>query len=431
MTSKDLVFCMCCSKRIPRRRECEHRIKAHKLPTTPTPRKHPRLAFKAAHTPRDKPELKKRPKPICEVLDQDQDMHTTNPGPDVFPLDIEFPGPSTPNHDTHHHGQEDGTQYDTDQILTTCMAQRWTKQLDPLCLQSQPDEDLDKPEQDTGAGDDCNALDIPLEDGLSSDDSEYDLIDQDTSQDKSDQQYDLICDELGEEFELRYAMIGASHIVYPRALTKLMTFLLAEKLDEGDHTICRAFAFKVSTYMADAAWKKAPLAFQTTFPLPTLLQLHSRISFLAGFNAQTYDCCPNSCVCYTGPHAHATSCTYCGLSQYHTNGKPRKKFTYIPLIPRLQAFCANHKVATTMQYRCQSESGSVPGVIKDVFDGENYKALKSKHIQVDKTVFENRYFDDHRDIALGLSTDGFAPFNRRKSTTWPIIIFNYNLPPEI
>ena len=339
-------------------------------------------------------------------------MHTANPGPDVFPLDIEFPGPSTPNHDTHHHGQEDGTQYDTDQILTTCMAQRWTKQLDPLCLQSQPDEDLDKPEQDTGAGDDCNALDIPLEDGLSSDDSEYDLIDQDTSQDKSDQQYDLICNELGEEFELRYAMIGASHIVYPRALTKLMTFLLAEKLDEGDHTICWAFAFKVSTYMADAAWKKAPLTFQTTFPLSTLLQLRSCISFLAGFNAQTYDCCPNLCVCYTGPHAHATSCTYCGISRYHTNGKPRKKFTYIPLIPRLQAFCANHKVATTMQYRCQSESGSVPGVIKDVFDGENYKVLKSKHIQVDKTVFENRYFDDHRDIALGLSTDGFVPFNR-------------------
>ena len=41
------------------------------------------------------------------------------------------------------------------------------------------------------------------------------------------------------------------------------------------------------------------------------------------------------------------------------------------------------------------------------------------------------YFSDERDIALGLSTDGFAPFKRRDKTCWPIILFNYNLPPEI
>ena len=34
-------------------------------------------------------------------------------------------------------------------------------------------------------------------------------------------------------------------------------------------------------------------------------------------------------------------------------------------------------------------------------------------------------------IALGLSTDGFAPFKRQKHTCWPLILFNYNLPQEI
>ena len=34
------------------------------------------------------------------------------------------------------------------------------------------------------------------------------------------------------------------------------------------------------------------------------------------------------------------------------------------------------------------------------------------------------------DIALGLSTDGFGPFKRRTKTAWPIILFNYNLPPK-
>src|ERR1700744_6671755 len=184
------------------------------------------------------------------------------------------------------------------------MAQRWTKQHNPSRLQSQPDEDLDKFEQDAGVGNDGNTSDIPLEDRLSSNDSDSDIIDQDV--DKSNQQYGSNRGELGEEFELRYAMIGASHFVYPQALTSNDISVTAEKLDEGDHTVCRAFAFKVSTYMTDAAWKKAYLAFRTTPPLPTLPQLRSRITFLAGFSAQMYDCCPNSCVCYTGPHAQAT-----------------------------------------------------------------------------------------------------------------------------
>ena len=122
-----------------------------------------------------------------------------------------------------------------------------------------------------------------------------------------------------------------------------------------------------STYMSDAAWKKARYAFQTIPPLSPLSQPHSCVTFLAGFHAQIYDCCPNSCLCYTGPHSSATSCTYCRLSWYHSNEtqKPHKKFTYLSLIPRLQAFRANTRIVTAMQYRSQSESKSIPGVIKD------------------------------------------------------------------
>ena len=208
--AKDLVFCMCCNHYLPRRCEREHRIKAYKLPTTPTPHKRPRLAFKAAHTPRDKVELKKMPAPT------DQDMQTADPSPDMFSIDIEFPGPSTLNVNTRCDGQEGDTQDDTDQVLTTCMTQRWAKQLDSLRPQLEPDEDLDEPEQDTGADNDGDALDIPLEDGLSGNDLESDLIDPD----KSDQHDSLICDELGEDFEVRYATIGTSHLGLPTGIDK-------------------------------------------------------------------------------------------------------------------------------------------------------------------------------------------------------------------
>ena len=214
---KDLVFCVCCNSHLPRRREREHRIKAYKLPTTPTPRKRPRLAFKAMRTPRDTPKLNKMPAPVCEALDLDmQAGEPTDPGPDTFSIDLKVPGPSTPNDNTHCDRQEDDTQENTDRVLTTCMTQCWAKQLNSLHPQSEPDEDLDEPEQDAGAGDDGNALDIPLEDRLSSDNSESDIIEQD----KSDQQDSLICDELGEDFEVRYAMIGTLCLGLPTSIDK-------------------------------------------------------------------------------------------------------------------------------------------------------------------------------------------------------------------
>ncbi|KAF8262452.1 hypothetical protein EI94DRAFT_1602204, partial [Lactarius quietus] len=173
-----------------------------------------------------------------------------------------------------------------------------------------------------------------------------------------------------------------------------------EKLNEGDCTIFQAFAFKISTYMLDAAWKKACYAFQIMPPLPLLQKPHSHVTFLAGFSAEIYDCCPNSCLCYTGPHSSAMSCTYCGLSRYHSNGKPCKMFSYLPLIPQLQAFCTNTKLVTMMQYRSQSKSKSITGVVKDIFDSENYKTLKSKYVGIDNKLFGHQYFDDHHDIPL-------------------------------
>jgi len=89
---------------------------------------------------------------------------------------------------------------------------------------------------------------------------------------------------------------------------------------------------------------------------------------------------------------------------------------------------ANAAHAEKMRYR--AEFVHEPGVTKDVFDGSHYQSLLDSTIPtgVAHPLF---YFSDEHDIALGLSTDGFAPFRKRKQTCWPIILFNYNLPPEV
>jgi len=89
---------------------------------------------------------------------------------------------------------------------------------------------------------------------------------------------------------------------------------------------------------------------------------------------------------------------------------------------------ANSIHAGKMRYRANHEHE--PGVIKDVFDGSHYQSLLNTIVPagMDDPYF---YFSDKCDIALGLSTDGFSPFKKRKKTCWPIILFNFNLPPEI
>jgi hypothetical protein len=184
------------------------------------------------------------------------------------------------------------------------------------------------------------------------------------------------------------------------------------------------------THTTDGDFEKVPYAFPSQPPLPKIGALRSRVAFLAGMKPEFYDCCPNSCCCYTGPHKDLRECPYCYEPRFRADGKPRKKFTYIPLIPRLVAFARNQKMAKDMGYRANVHAHT-PGVTTDVFDGANYRHLRTQRVKLDGKVYDHKYFADNRDIALGLSTDGFAPFKRRKNTAWPLVIFNYNLPPEI
>jgi hypothetical protein len=203
-------------------------------------------------------------------------------------------------------------------------------------------------------------------------------------------------------------------------------------MDAYDRAICRAFAYKVKTHTSDQDFQYIPFAFTSEPLLPSLSKIHSRIGFLSGYKPELYDCCPSSCCCYLGPYAELTACPFCKENRYQRDGKPRKRFTYIPIIPRLIAFARNKEYSTKMQYRhqyCSTEARD--SISADIFDGTQYKKLCETHITVDTKTLPHKYFSDSRDIALGLSTDGFAPFNKRKKTAWPLLVFNYNLPPDI
>jgi hypothetical protein len=49
----------------------------------------------------------------------------------------------------------------------------------------------------------------------------------------------------------------------------------------------------------------------------------------------------------------------------------------------------------------------VPGEISDIFDGEHYQSLCQQYVLIDGDKLKHKFFSDPRDIALGVSTDGF------------------------
>jgi len=222
-------------------------------------------------------------------------------------------------------------------------------------------------------------------------------------------------------------------LVHCEIFLLLMLCVLAEVLSLEDRAILRLFALKVQSHMNLKTFEKLPFAFPEV-EVPTWKTVSARAAFLAGTKPVLFDCCVNSCCCYVGPNADLTDCPFCRSPRYNADQKARKKFTYVPLIPRLVALFRNPDIVQSMQYRAgpgPNNHQHTPGMTSDIFDGEHYRKLLETPVSINGRERSYRFFSDPRDIALGLSTDGFAPFRRRKSTAWPLLIFNFNLPPEI
>lgn len=190
----------------------------------------------------------------------------------------------------------------------------------------------------------------------------------------------------------------------------------------------RTFSLKVEECLSEETWSKMIHTFHH-HNIPSLKLTKARVEFLAAYRPVAYDCCINSCICYVGPHEMKTHCPYCKEACKNSNGRARKTFTYSPIIPRLKAYFKNQEMINLMKYRGNFVSD--PDVVKDILDGENYIRLKQEYVTLGGVKQGHKFFSDDRDIALGLSLDGFCPFKRRNQTCWPLILFNYNLPPDL
>lgn len=180
------------------------------------------------------------------------------------------------------------------------------------------------------------------------------------------------------------------------------------------------------------AYNQMRHSFGHKLDLDSLYVSNRRLAILAGVTPLLIDMCIGSCIAYTQQHKNLTHCPFCKEPR-RANSKPRRQFSYLPLIPRLQGFFRNPQTVELLSYRAQYESSDTE--IGDVFDGDLYKELRETYVTVDGVQRPYKFFSGKHDIALGVGMDGYLIFGKRGPrggpTATPIIVKVYNFPGKI
>lgn len=144
-----------------------------------------------------------------------------------------------------------------------------------------------------------------------------------------------------------------------------------------------------------------------------------------GLTYTKIDACPNDCMLYLGDdEKNLQECKYCGTSRWNPEKKRKKQaakvLRYFPLKPRLQRLFMGCKTAEHMRWHASDTNKD--GLLRHPRDGEAWKTFDLMHPE---------FASDHRNVRLGLSSDGFNPFGTMSSkyTVWPVFLVPYNLPP--
>jgi hypothetical protein len=138
--------------------------------------------------------------------------------------------------------------------------------------------------------------------------------------------------------------------------------------------------------------------------------------------------CPNKCVLYRGDYENLD--TYlelgCGLSRFilRSQSIPARVIRHFPLIPRLLHMFRSPAISRLLTF--YSDNPNIDnGVMKSVADSPTWK-----HIDTDIDV---SFGQEPWNLRLAMSLDGINLFPHTNSThsTWPVLMFLYNLPPHL
>ena len=233
--------------------------------------------------------------------------------------------------------------------------------------------------------------------------------------------------EKDDDYGMHHFLLVNKLLKSPIRISKVHATLSEEDLDN-----VKMFFLRIKGHLSHELHELFCMLFSHRMILDTIYQLHQRILKLSRVSEVSLDACINSCCCFTGALSSLDICPHCQQPRFDSAGKPQQRFRYLPLEPRIKSLFLSPSTSNQMKYRANFKH--TVHEISDVFDGSHYQDLLMEQVVIDGVEYEDAFFSECRDVALGFLMDGFQIFKRRRrgsATCWPLIAINFNLPPEI
>nr|AAC97237.1 putative TNP2-like transposon protein [Arabidopsis thaliana] len=170
--------------------------------------------------------------------------------------------------------------------------------------------------------------------------------------------------------------------------------------------------------------------------LPADNVLHTSLyevkKFLRSFDMgyEKIHACVNDCCLFRKRYKNLENCPKCNASRWKSNmqtgeakkGVPQKVLRYFPIIPRFKRMFRSEEMAKDLRWHYSNKS--TDGKLRHPVDSVTWDKMNDKYPE---------FAIEERNLRLGLSTDGFNPFNMKNTrySCWPVLLVNYNLPPDL
>jgi hypothetical protein len=186
------------------------------------------------------------------------------------------------------------------------------------------------------------------------------------------------------------------------------------------HTLSRAETLSLQHYLAWIGSNGTVKAYNahaqvlggaTEEEILSLYRVRKLAEDLTGLHPSFIDMCPKSCMAYTGDSHSQSTCSYkdCNELRYKpqqsstAKPKPRATMLYMPITPIIQAYYANAETSHEMRHRDECLKSTLDLLASGAGVKKSEFANSDNHISHYKKL---GLFDDGRDTALSISTDG-------------------------
>ncbi|KDQ52871.1 hypothetical protein JAAARDRAFT_61652 [Jaapia argillacea MUCL 33604] len=172
----------------------------------------------------------------------------------------------------------------------------------------------------------------------------------------------------------------------------------------------------------------------------SLYSVHKLAIELTDLRPAQVDICPWNCLAYTGEYENLQFCLYihdkkpCGLACYcpkqspSDKNQPQAQMTYMQIMAIIRGLYANIESSVLMRRWDQL----LQQALKLVAEAKERKYSDFGDSNVHLHHYNDmKLFQEKRDIAFALLTDGAQLTMKKESDTWVLILIILNLPPEI